>query len=74
MGFQGNRRQGPVRFQKLLGGNTDKLTAIYCGSVKCTRGHEGAARAVKPGYENVYRYPGGIFVRKGADFPVEKAE
>ncbi|MGD8334165.1 MAG: rhodanese-like domain-containing protein [Desulfobacterales bacterium] len=47
---------------------------IYCGFVKCTRSHNGAAWAVKLGYKNVYRYPGGIFAWKGADFPVEKVE
>ena len=59
-------------FNKLLGGDKDKPIVIYCGFVKCTRSHNGAAWAVKLGYKNVYRYPGGIFAWKGADFPVEK--
>ncbi len=61
-------------FKKLLGDNTDKLIVIYCGFVKCTRSHNGAAWAVKLGYKNVYRYPGGVFAWKGADFPIEKAK
>jgi rhodanese-related sulfurtransferase len=61
-------------FKKLLGDNKDKPIVIYCGFVKCTRSHNGAAWAVKLGYNNVYRYPGGIFAWKGADFPVEKTE
>ena len=61
-------------FKKLLGGDKDKPIVIYCGFVKCTRSHNGAAWAVKLGYKNVYRYPGGIFAWKGADFPIEKAE
>ena len=61
-------------FKKLLGDNKDKPIVIYCGFVKCTRSHNGAAWAVKLGYKNVYRYPGGIFAWKGADFPIEKAE
>ena len=61
-------------FKKLLGDNKDKPIVIYCGFVKCTRSHNGAAWAVKLGYKNVYRYPGGIFAWKGADFPVENAE
>ena len=61
-------------FKQLLGDNKDKLIVIYCGFVKCTRSHNGAAWAVKLGYKNVYRYPGGIFAWKGADFPIEKAE
>ena len=61
-------------FNKLLGGDKDKPIVIYCGFVKCTRSHNGAAWAVKLGYKNVYRYPGGIFAWKGADFPVEKVK
>ena len=61
-------------FKKLLGDNKDKPIVIYCGFVKCTRSHNGATWAVKLGYKNVYRYPGGIFAWKGADFPIEKAE
>jgi len=61
-------------FKKLLGENKDKRLVIYCGFVKCTRSHNGAAWAVKLGYNNVYRYPGGVFAWKGADFPLEKVE
>jgi thiosulfate/3-mercaptopyruvate sulfurtransferase len=61
-------------FQKLLGENKDKTIVIYCGFVKCTRSHNGAAWAVMLGYKNVFRYPGGIFAWKGADFPIEKAD
>ena len=61
-------------FEKLLGDNKDRPIVIYCGFVKCTRSHNGSAWAVKLGYKNVYRYPGGIFAWKGADFPIEKAE
>ena len=61
-------------FKKLLGGDKDKPIVIYCGFVKCTRSHNGAAWAVKLGYKNVYRYPGAIFAWKGADFSVEKVK
>jgi rhodanese-related sulfurtransferase len=61
-------------YKKLLGDNKDKPVVIYCGFVKCTRSHNGAAWAVKLGYKNVFRYPGGIFAWKGADFPIEKVE
>ena len=61
-------------FQKLLGENKDITIVIYCGFVKCTRSHNGAAWAVMLGYKNVFRYPGGIFAWKGADFPIEKAD
>lgn len=61
-------------FKKLLGDDKDKRIVIYCGFVKCTRSHNGAAWAVKLGYNNVYRHPGGIFAWKGADFPIENVE
>ena len=61
-------------FKKLLGDDQSRPIIIYCGFVKCTRSHNGAAWAVKLGYENVYRYPGGIFAWKGADNPVAKVE
>lgn len=61
-------------FIRLLGGDKDRLIVIYCGFVKCTRSHNGAAWAVRLGYENVFRFPGGIFAWKGADYPVEEAE
>jgi len=61
-------------FKKLLGDDKEKLVVIYCGFVKCTRSHNGAAWAVKLGYKNVYRYPGGIFAWKGAKYPVEEVK
>ncbi len=59
-------------FVKLLGDDKGKPIVIYCGFVKCTRSHNGAAWAVKLGYKNVYRYSGGIFAWKGAKYPVGK--
>jgi rhodanese-related sulfurtransferase len=61
-------------FIRLLGEDKDRLIVIYCGFVKCTRSHNGAAWAVKLGYRNVFRYPGGIFAWKGADHPVGEVE
>ncbi len=61
-------------YQQLLGPDKDRTIVVYCGFVKCTRSHNGAAWAKKLGYKNVYRYPGGIFAWKGADYPVEKAD
>lgn len=54
-------------FMRLLGDDKKKPILIYCGFVKCTRIHSGAAWASKLGYRNVYRYSGGIFAWKGAD-------
>jgi thiosulfate/3-mercaptopyruvate sulfurtransferase len=61
-------------FKNLLGSDTGKTIVIYCGFVKCTRSHNGAAWARKLGYTNVYRYPGGIFAWKGADYPLEEVK
>lgn len=61
-------------FAKLLGSDKDKTIVVYCGFVKCTRSHNGASWAVRLGYKNVYRHPGGIFAWKGAKYPAAKAE
>jgi thiosulfate/3-mercaptopyruvate sulfurtransferase len=61
-------------FEKMLGPNKDRLIVIYCGFVKCTRSHNGAMWAVKMGYKNVYRYPGGIKTWDEAGYPVEKVK
>ena len=61
-------------FIALLGPDKDKIIVIYCGFVKCTRSHNGAAWAKKLGYKNVYRYPGGIFGWKGAGYPAESVK
>jgi len=58
-------------YAKLLGGDKEKTIVIYCGFVKCTRSHNGAAWAKKLGYKNVYRYSGGVFAWKGAKYPIE---
>ncbi len=57
-------------FKKLLGPDKNKTVVIYCGFVKCTRSHNGAAWAKKLGYTNVFRQPGGIFAWKGAGYEV----
>jgi rhodanese-related sulfurtransferase len=61
-------------FIQMLGPDKEKVVVIYCGFVKCTRSHNGAAWAVKLGYTNVYRYSGGVFAWKGAKYPLEKVE
>jgi len=63
-----------AEFEKLLGPNKDRLIVIYCGFTKCTRSHNGAMWAVKMGYKNVYRHPGGIKAWGEADYPVEKGK
>lgn len=61
-------------FLKMLGPNKDRLIVFYCGFTKCTRSHNGAMWAVKLGYKNVYRHPGGIKGWDQAGYPVEKVK
>ncbi|MBI4768796.1 MAG: rhodanese-like domain-containing protein [Deltaproteobacteria bacterium] len=60
--------------EKLLGPNKDRLIVFYCGFTKCTRSHNGAMWAVRLGYRNVNRHPGGIKAWKEADYPVAKVK
>jgi thiosulfate/3-mercaptopyruvate sulfurtransferase len=59
---------------KLLGSDKNKKIVVYCGFVKCTRSHNGALWAVKLGYTNVYRFPGGLYAWKGAGYDEEKVD
>lgn len=61
-------------YKALLGSDKAKKIVVYCGFVKCTRSHNGAAWATKLGYTNVFRYPGGIFAWKGADYEVSSVK
>lgn len=63
-----------AELEKLLGSNKDRLIVFYCGFTKCTRSHNGAMWALKLGYKNVYRYPGGIKGWNEADYPVDKVK
>ncbi len=58
-------------FEAFLGTDKARTIVIYCGFVKCTRSHNGAAWAKKLGYQNVYRHSGGVFAWKGAGYPIE---
>ena len=60
--------------EKLLGPDKDRLIVFYCGFTTCTRSHNGAMWAVKLGYKNVYRQPGGIKAWDEAGYPVEKVK
>lgn len=60
--------------EKLLGPDKHRKIVFYCGFTKCGRSHNGAMWAMKLGYDNVYRYPGGIKGWMQADYQVEKAE
>lgn len=59
---------------KAIGTDKDKTIVFYCGFTTCTRSHNGAMWAVKLGYKNVYRQPGGINAWLDSDYPVEKVK
>lgn len=63
-----------AEYEKLLGPDKNRLIVVYCGFTKCGRSHNGAMWAVKLGYKNVYRYPGGIKAWMEANYPVEKVK
>jgi len=62
------------QYLELLGPDKNKVIVVYCGFVKCTRSHNGATWAQKLGYQNVYRYSGGIFAWKGAKYQIESVD
>lgn len=61
-----------ARYEALLGPDKGQVIVVYCGFTHCGRSHNGAMWAVKLGYKNVFRYPGGITAWKEAKNPVEK--
>lgn len=63
-----------AEFEKLLGPDKNRKLVFYCGFTKCGRSHNGAMWAMKLGYTNVYRYPGGIKAWLEAGNPVEKSQ
>jgi thiosulfate/3-mercaptopyruvate sulfurtransferase len=63
-----------AEFVKVLGPDKDRLIVFYCGFTECTRSHNAAMWALKLGYTNVYRFPGGIEAWAQANYPVEAAK
>jgi len=61
-------------YAALLGADKNKAVVVYCGFVKCTRSDNAAVWARKLGFTRVYRFPGGLFSWKGADFPLEEVK
>ena len=59
-------------FEKLLGHDKDRTIVFYCGFTDCERSHNAGMWAIKLGYKNVYRQPGGITGWLEAGYPVEK--
>jgi thiosulfate/3-mercaptopyruvate sulfurtransferase len=57
---------------KAAGSNKEKIIVIYCGFVACRRSHIGAKILVDNGFQNVYRYPGGITAWQELGYSVTK--
>lgn len=63
-----------AKFLALLGPDKGRLLVFYCGFPKCGRSHNGALWAVKLGYTNVYRHPGGIVAWMEQGYPVGQVD
>ena len=63
-----------AEFEKALGADKSRPIVFYCGFTKCARSHNGAMWAMKLGYTNVYRCPGGIKGWQDAGYNVEAAK
>jgi len=57
---------------KAAGSDKEQIIVIYCGFLACRRSHIGAKILVDNGFQNVYRYPGGITAWKEMGYPITK--
>jgi len=57
---------------KAAGPDKGKTIVIYCGFVACRRSHIGAKILVENGFNNVYRYTGGIIAWQDAGYQLTK--
>lgn len=57
---------------KVAGADKEKTIVVYCGFVACRRSHIGAKILVENGFQNVYRYPGGVVAWKEAGHSLTK--
>jgi rhodanese-related sulfurtransferase len=57
---------------KAVGTDKEQTIVVYCGFVACRRSHLGAKILVESGFQNVYRYPGGIAAWQEMGFPITK--
>ncbi len=56
------------------GPDKERTLVFHCGFTKRTRSHNGAMWAIKLGYKDVHRQPGGIKAWEQAGYPAEKAK
>lgn len=57
---------------KVAGSDKGKEIVVYCGFVSCRRSTIGAKILVDAGYNNIYKYPGGITAWVEAGYPIKK--
>ena len=57
-------------FTEFLGRDKHRLLIFSCGRTRCERGHNAALWAVRLGYTNVFRHPGGVDAWAGAGFGI----
>lgn len=63
---------GKDNLLKVVGTDKEKAIVVYCGFVACRRSHIGAKILVENGFQNVYRYPGGITAWQEMGYPITK--
>ncbi len=63
-----------AEFERLLGPNKNRTIVFYCGFTDCERSHNAGMWAIKLGYKNANRQPGGITGWLEAGYPVEKSK
>jgi rhodanese-related sulfurtransferase len=59
---------------ELLGADKNRTIVFYCGFTKCTRSHNAAMWAVRLGYNDVYRLPGGVKAWKEAGYALDSVK
>ncbi|WP_062268933.1 rhodanese-like domain-containing protein [Endozoicomonas arenosclerae] len=61
-------------FIRLLGDNEGRVLVFTCGRTRCERGHNAAMWAVRLGYHNVFRHPGGVEAWQGKGLKLETSK
>lgn len=57
-------------FIEFLGADRNRMLIFTCGRTSCERGHNAAMWAVRLGYTNVFRHPGGLDAWMGAGYGI----
>ncbi len=71
---EGSEERSLRDYEALLGPDKERSVVVYCGKVSCARSHNAGVWAKRLGYENVWRFAGGIAAWKGAGYALESGE